>query len=35
LEMADAVYRTQNALSGNANRQLALETLLLDFCEAA
>ncbi len=35
LAMADAVYRTQNALSGNANRQLALETLLLDFCEAA
>ena len=35
LKMADAVYRTQNALSGNANAQLALETLLLDFCEAA
>lgn len=35
LKMADAVYRTQNALSGNANAQLALETMLLDFCEAA
>jgi DNA polymerase-3 subunit delta' len=35
LKMADAVYRTQNALLGNANAQLALETLLLDFCEAA
>ena len=35
LKMADAVYRTQNALSGNANAQLSLETMLLDFCEAA
>lgn len=35
LQMADAVFHTQNALSGNANAQLALETMLLDFCEAA
>ena len=35
LKMADAVYRTQNALFGNANAQLSLETMLLDFCEAA
>jgi len=35
LKMADAVFRTQIALSGNANAQLALETMLIDFCEAA
>ena len=35
LKMAEAVNQTQYALSGNANAQLALETMLLDFCEAA
>ena len=35
LKMTEAVNQTQHALSGNANAQLALETLLLDFCEAA
>ena len=35
LSMSDAVNRTQLALSGNANAQLALETMLLEFCEAA
>ena len=35
LKMTEAVNQTQYALSGNANAQLALETMLLDFCEAA
>lgn len=35
LKMTEAVNQTQHALSGNANAQLALETMLLDFCEAA
>jgi DNA polymerase-3 subunit delta' len=35
LKMAEAVNQTQQALSGNANAQLALETMLLGFCEAA
>ncbi len=35
LKMTDAVNQTQYAFSGNANAQLALETMLLDFCEAA
>ena len=35
LKMNEAVNQTQYALSGNANAQLALETMLLDFCEAA
>jgi DNA polymerase-3 subunit delta' len=35
LKMTEAVNQTQYALSGNANTQLALETMLLDFCEAA
>jgi DNA polymerase III subunit delta' len=35
LKMTTAVNQTQYALSGNANAQLALETMLLDFCEAA
>jgi len=35
LKMIEAVNQTQYALSGNANAQLALETMLLDFCEAA
>ena len=34
LKMTEAVNQTQHALSGNANAQLALETMLLDFCEA-
>ncbi len=35
LKMTEAVNQTQYALFGNANTQLALETMLLDFCEAA
>ena len=35
LKMSEAVNQTLYALSGNANAQLALETMLLDFCEAA
>ncbi len=35
LKMTEAVNQTLHALSGNANAQLALETMLLDFCEAA
>jgi DNA polymerase-3 subunit delta' len=35
LKMTEAINQTQHALSGNANAQLALETMLLDFCEAA
>lgn len=32
--MQDAVHNTRQALLGNANVQLALESMLLDFCEA-
>ncbi|NIQ01983.1 MAG: DNA polymerase III subunit delta' [Nitrospinaceae bacterium] len=35
LKMIDAVAQTQMALSGNANAQLALENMLMEFCEAA
>ncbi len=33
--MFDAVLQTQAALKGNANTQLALENMLIRFCEAA
>lgn len=35
LKMHDSVHETKLALQGNANKQLALENMLLNFCEAA
>ncbi|MBI5426953.1 MAG: DNA polymerase III subunit delta' [Nitrospinae bacterium] len=35
LKMAEAAERTRRALQGNANAQLALENMLLAFCDAA
>ncbi|MCH8156584.1 MAG: hypothetical protein IID18_02340, partial [Nitrospinae bacterium] len=35
LDMFDAVHRTKAVLKANANAQLALENMLLNFCEAA
>jgi DNA polymerase-3 subunit delta' len=35
LNMMDAVFRTRNILNHNANVQLSLETMLMQFCEAA
>lgn len=35
LKMFDSVHQTKSALLTNANLQLALETMLLEFCEAA
>jgi len=35
MKMMEAVQRTQQALSGNANIQLSLENMLMEFCEAA
>jgi DNA polymerase III gamma/tau subunit len=35
LDMFDAVHRTKAALKYNANAQLSLENMFLNFCEAA
>ena len=35
LKMFDSVHRTKAALSGNANALLSLETMLIQFCQAA
>jgi hypothetical protein len=35
LDRFTAVRNTQTALSGNANAQLFLENMLIEFCEAA
>ena len=35
LSMHDSVHETKFALQGNANKQLSLENMLLNFCDAA
>jgi len=35
LQMHDSVHAAKFALQGNANKQLCLENMLLDFCDAA
>ena len=35
LKMFDSTRQTKIALSGNANAQLSLESMLIQFCQAA